>query len=335
MNHNSQQPKKVNFIALQMGILLVTNILLLPQFVHAQKVDNTVSYRQMQSDKYFRINYENDYFAAGDENYTQGYSLELVAPGLSDNPVNKLLFKLKNTENLRGIAFEHVGYTPNSYEKTAIQQGDRPFAAVVMFKNFNISISKETKERLSSHLSIGVMGPTAKGQEIQTLIHSFTGCRVPDGWQNQIENHFIFNYGVDYEKEVIRIKNYFSLQANASAKVGSLFTNATVGFSSTLGLLGNTYESDFSPKKALIYAYFQPLATVVCFDGTLQGSLFQDHSIYTIPGNGINRITTQLNYGIVLQVKSMYIEYSRSNVSKEIKTLYPAGWGGIRLGLLI
>jgi hypothetical protein len=35
----------------------------------------------------------------------------------------------------------------------------------------------------------------------------------------------------------------------------------------------------------------------------------------------------RVNYGIVLQTKKIYLEYSRANISKEIKTLVPAGWG--------
>lgn len=40
----------------------------------------------------------------------------------------------------------------------------------------------------------------------------------------------------------------------------------------------------------------------------------------------------RVNYGIVLQTKKIYLEYSRANISKEIKTLVPAGWGGIKIG---
>lgn len=40
----------------------------------------------------------------------------------------------------------------------------------------------------------------------------------------------------------------------------------------------------------------------------------------------------RVNYGIVLQTKKIYLEYSRANISKEIKTLVPAGWGGVKIG---
>ena len=52
----------------------------------AQKIDNMVSFRDIKSEYYFRINYDNDYFSATDKNYTQVYSFELATPSLSKNP---------------------------------------------------------------------------------------------------------------------------------------------------------------------------------------------------------------------------------------------------------
>ena len=40
--------------------------------VFAQKIDHTTSFKSMPDTGYFRIHYDNDYFAATDENYKQG-----------------------------------------------------------------------------------------------------------------------------------------------------------------------------------------------------------------------------------------------------------------------
>jgi len=303
-------------------------------FAYGQKIDNTASFRELISEKYFRVNYDNDYFAAQDENYTQGYSFELVAPFLLKNPINKLFLHLKNDKRRAGILFEHIGFTPNQYEKFQIQQKDRPFAAVAMIKSFDISMSEESKQRITSHFSFGILGPAAKGKEIQTYIHSLTGDRVPNGWINQIQNHFVLNYGIDYEKELLRFKDYLGIYTNASAKIGNLFTNASVGFTSTIGIINNPYSTS-SSKKVLIYGYMQPLVTIVGYDGTLQGGLIGDDSVYTISSGDVNRIVGQINYGFVFQTKSIYLEYSRANITKEIKTLNPASWGGIKIGFKI
>lgn len=298
----------------------------------SQKIDNMASFREVKGERYFRVNYDNDYFATTDENYTQGYSFEMVSPALLKNPINKILLKHNNSEVRAGVAFEHNGFTPNQYEKLPIQIGDRPFAAAAMLKSFIISLDTMNRTRISSNVSVGIMGPAAFGEEIQTGIHSLTGDRVPYGWVNQIGNHFVVNYGVDYEKEFYRHNNTFAVYGNANARLGTLFTNISTGFTTTFGLINSPYSSQFAHTKFHLYGYIQPLVTLVGYDGTLQGGLVGDNSIYTVPSSDVNRVVGQVNYGIVLQTKGMYLEYSRANITKEIKTLVPAGWGGIKMG---
>ncbi len=300
-------------------------------FVYGQKVDNTASYRAIDSEKYFRINYENDLFVSQDKNYTQGYSLELVLPVLSKNPINRLFPYLNNDERKVGIVFESIGFTPDHYEKLEVQVGDRPFAAVVMLKSFSLSKSKASKQRIASSLSFGLIGPAALGKETQTGIHKLTGDKIPYGWVNQIKNQFVLNYGVDYEKELVSIHNYFGINANASAQIGNLYTNTKVGMNTVFGIINNPYERS-NPEKVLLYGYIQPQLMLIGFDATLQGGIIGDKSIYSIPSSGINRLVGQLNYGLILQFKFIYLEFSGTNISKEIKTLGPAAWGGLKIG---
>lgn len=317
-----------------MKLLLILLFTFSCVLVFGQKIDNTASYREISNENYFRVNYDNDYFAAQDENYTQGYSFELVTKALLKNPINKLFFHLKNDKRRAGILFEHIGFTPDQYDKFQIQENDRPFASAVMIKSFNVSMNEESKQRITSHFSFGILGPAARGAEMQTYIHRIIGDRTPNGWINQINNQVILNYGIEYEKELVRIKDYFGLYSNVSAKIGNLFTNSSVGLTTTFGLINNAYQTA-NPKKVLIYAYVQPLLTVVGFDGTLQGGIFKDESVYTIPSSDVNRIVGQLNYGFVFQTKGIYLEYSRTNITREIKTLNSASWGGIKIGFRI
>jgi len=314
-----------------MKLFLLFSFSLLVALANGQKIDNTSSFRDIQSESYIRMNYENDLFASQDKNYTQGYSFDLVLPILSKNPINYLFLHLKDDKRKAGIAFEHIGFTPKNYDELQIQQGDRPFAAVAMLKSFSISVNEASKQRIASHLSVGILGPAALGKEIQTGIHQLTGDLIPYGWSNQIENSFVLNYGIDYEKELLRIKDNFGLYANASGKIGNLYTNATVGFNTRFGLINNPYQfADLKP--FLLYAYIQPLLTVVAYDGSLLGGILDDRSVYTVPKSEVNKLVGQLNYGIIMQFKSFYIEYSGTNITKEIKTLTPAAWGGIKLG---
>jgi hypothetical protein len=308
---------------------------LVQQFGFAQKIDNLASFRDIKKENYFRFNYDNDYFASTDRNYTQGYSFELVAPYLNRNPVNYFFYKPENVEVRYGLAIEHIGYTPNKYELPEIQIGDRPFAAAIMLKSFMTATNQDKKSRFTSSFNLGVIGSAAFGGEMQEAIHKATGNKIPLGWQNQIKNDVVINYEVGYEKQLIRFQNLFSVQANMNAKVGTLFTNGSVGLNSTFGFINNPFTTTKERNGFKLYGYAQPILNVVGYDATLQGGLFNKQSPYTISLNNIERFTGQFNYGIVLKTKTLYFEYSRSVISKEFTTGNAYKWGGIKIGFTL
>lgn len=313
-------------------LLLLLCLLFFPEINYAQKIDNLASFRNIESQNYFRFNYDNDYFAATDKNYTQGYSLEFVAPGINKNPVNHLFFRTENNNNRYGLALEHIGFTPKNIESPEIQVGDRPFASAIMLKSFVISTNSEKRYRYTSSFSFGIIGPGAFGKEMQVGIHKATGNVIPEGWRNQIRNDVVLNYEVGYEKQLFRYRNFFSVQSNSNLQIGTLFSNASVGFNLVAGLINTPFSSEEEQKKFQLYLYAQPLGKIVGYDATLQGGLISEESPYTIPSEEIERFTGQFNYGIVLQAKRFYLEYTRTSITREFETGNSAKWGGIKLG---
>ncbi|HEY0046382.1 MAG TPA: lipid A deacylase LpxR family protein [Flavobacterium sp.] len=307
-------------------------LLISPWLLPAQKINNTASFRNIASDRYFRFNYENDYFDATDRDYTQGYSFEIVTPWLSRNPLNHLLIKQANSRFKYGLTVEHIGFTPYKYESDQIQYNDRPFAAAIMVNSFLIATDTLHKSRISSSLSIGILGPGAFGGEMQTAIHEATGNDIPEGWRHQIKNDAVINYEIGYEKQLLRFRNNILLQANGKLRVGTLSTGASVGIAAMAGLFSADWDAINSKRKYQIYAYSQPLINVVGYDATLQGGIFNRASPYTIASDNVERFTAQHNYGIILQSRTMYFEYSRSVISREFRTGRAAGWGGVRIG---
>jgi len=315
-----------------MRIKLIWLLFLLPLGLLAQKIDNTVSFRNIEKDSYFRFHYDNDYFAATDENYTQGYNFEIVLPSLEKNPINHLFFKPKDVSTKYGLSIEHIGFTPNNYASELIQIGDRPFAAAIMLKGFTIATDTIRKTRMSQTFSLGLIGPAAFGKEMQVGIHEATGNKIPRGWDNQIKNDVIINYRIDYEKQVYRFNNLFGLQANASAQLGSLFTNVSVGINMQLGILNSAFTNPKNKNNFQVYLYGQPALNVIGYDASLQGGLFNNKSPYTISSHDLERFPAHYNYGLVLKTKTLYFEYTRSAITKEFKTGASAKWGGIRIG---
>lgn len=315
-----------------MRIISIFFFFLCPIIICAQKIDNTISYRAIESESYFRFHYDNDYFAATDENYTQGYSFEVVLQSLEKNPVNTLFFKPSSANKKFGLALEHIGFTPNDYVSKDIQFGDRPFASAIMLKSFKIDTNIEKKFRLSQSLSLGLIGPGAFGKEMQVGIHKATGNKIPGGWDNQIKNDLILNYRIDFEKYLFSCKNLLAFNANGTLQLGTLFTNASVGFNTTIGIVNSPFETVEENRNFQVYLFAQPMIGIIGYDATLQGGVFNGKSPYTISTDNLERFTAQYNYGLVIKTRTLYFEYTRSAITREFKSGSSAKWGGIRIG---
>lgn len=307
-------------------------LLLFPSVFLGQKIDNMASFRDIKSNNYFRFNYDNDYFTSEDKDYTQGYNFELVAPVFSRNPLNHLFISPKKSEVKYGLSLEHIGFTANNIASDQIQYNDRPFAAAIMLKSFSIATDTIQKSRIVSSLNLGIIGPGAFGGDMQTAIHKATGNTIPLGWYNQIKNDVVVNYEISYERQLLNFNDFFSIQANGAIKVGTLFTNASAGLNVTLGLINTPFTAAKNHPKFQLYIYSQPLVNVIGYDATLQGGLFNHNSVYTIKESDLERFTAQNNYGMVLQYRWLYLEYSRTIITREFAYGNPSKWGGIKIG---
>lgn len=298
----------------------------------AQRIDNAASFRDIKSDNYFRFLYDNDFFTATDYYYTQGYTIELVSPMLRYNPINKILPGLPDSETRYGLAFEQTGYTPTDITDDKIRYNDRPFAATIALENFKIVNDTINKSRLISSVTIGMIGPAALGNEIQTGIHKWIDDDIPRGWQYQIKNDIILDYQVSYEKQLIRINNYFAVSGHTNVRLGTLNTKASAGFTVTAGLCNSPFTSYKNKNNFQVYVYSQPFASVTGYDATLHGGVFNSKSAYIIHLRDIERLTLSHNSGIVIQYKSLFFEYSHSLLTREFKSGQPHAWGGFKIG---
>ncbi|MBC7554627.1 MAG: lipid A deacylase LpxR family protein [Taibaiella sp.] len=300
----------------------------------AQVINNLASYTNVNSGNYFRLNYDNDFFSAKDEYYTQGIHLEYVHTRLNKFVVNKALLHPGFTTLKYGIGAEHNGYTPSSISSDSILYGDRPFAAALYFKFFCIAIDAEHQQRLSTALSLGVVGSAAGAQQMQTSIHKWLNNVTPHGWEHQIHNDLILNYEVNYEKKVFSLGNIFLLDAVGMARVGTFSDKAGIGTTAMLGF----FESPFGAqtgnrRKWSIYAYDRPEYDVVLYDATLQGGLFNRTSPYTIAAGDISRVTFQNRFGVAASAGNIRVEYFQTYLSKEFATGTFHKWGGVQLAV--
>src|ERR1700735_1116641 len=92
----------------------------------SQAIDNTVSFRNIDADHYFRIYYENDFFTGTDRDYTQGIYVEKVNPYFRKFILSRLLWRPRKGTEQYGLGIEQDVYTPNHLDVAGILYGDRP-----------------------------------------------------------------------------------------------------------------------------------------------------------------------------------------------------------------
>lgn len=300
----------------------------------AQRVENTPSYSSMNSERYVRLTYENDFFAMSDEYYSQGINLEFAAPAIQKFLLTKLLFRNKHLPSVTGIALEHQGFTPTNLLTGDVLQHDRPYSSSLMLKTFSTVTNPYTNHRLATQLSLGVMGPWAMGKEIQIAIHEkINPDKVPKGWKNQVHNDIIVNYQLEYEQGLL-IKRNFMITGKGGASAGTYNARFSSGFALMGGYFNNPFQFATTRNKNFqIYLYAEPQLNLVLYDATLQGGLFNDRNPYTLGRDEISRFVFQQNAGLVIKINAFTLEYSQTVITREFKTGSPHSWGSIRIAV--
>lgn len=314
--------------------LLYFGLLLLPFTIHAQSINNTLAYKNINSDRYARINYENDFFGFTDEYYTQGMHAEVVAPWVWQFPLSHALLRPRNSHTRYGVGIEHNGFTPSSISSDAILYNDRPFAATLFLKTFAISVDSTRRQRFSATLSTGAIGPVAGGKELQTNIHKALNNITPHGWDNQIKNDVIVNYEVDFEQELLAYRNILSVSANGNARIGSLSDKASAGLTLMLGYFDSPFSNYIVKGNNLrIYGYEHAQANLVGYDATMQGGVFNVSSPYTIDASDISRGVLENRFGFVITYQRLYLEYFQSIYGKEFAQGKVHNFGGVQIAV--
>lgn len=298
-----------------------------------QAIDNTLSYKNINADKYFRLNYENDYFAGSDLYYTQGMHIELVSPWIKKIPVSKLLFHPRYYNIRYGLALEHDAYTPTVIATADKRVGDRPYAGALFLKSFLTATDSILKRRFSATLSYGVIGPAAGTSDMQEEIHRILPRNtIPQGWHNQIRNDIILNYQCEYEKQILQWGNILSVDADVSARLGTLSDKTSTGVTIIFGYIDSLFSRVTSMRSLRFYAYEHAEGSLVGYDATMQGGLFSNSS-YTIPAADVTRLTFHNRFGIVLNYRKINLEYFQSYLTPEFRTGNFHVWGGFQIAI--
>ena len=191
----------------------------------------------------FNFLWENDVVGGTDRNYTNGVELSYLS--VEEHLWNwfragsNVLPGVSNEDHVRvGLSLGQSIFTPDDTEATQPLPDQRPYAGWLYA---GVAVVANRRNELDTWvLNLGVVGPSAYGEEVQNGFHDVIGDADAKGWDNQLEDEF--GYQLLYEHRWRNIggsKHLGPLQADFSPHVGfslgNVATYANVGITLRIG----------------------------------------------------------------------------------------------------
>jgi lipid A 3-O-deacylase len=275
----------------------------------------------------------NDFFFGTDYYFTQGIMLEWVSPVLARSPANFLLPKgPAGGVRTHGMRLHYDGFTPLNINTVRIRFGDRPYAAYFYVSMYRASNQAEKKQRLTTALELGYIGPAAGGKFIQTKIHELAHFTTPRGWDNQVRADAVLGYRVSYEKQLLAAGRVVEGIGTAEASLSTLYTYAEVGGLLRIGHFAPYFANPVvgpTPRASRWQCYGQATVSgrLVGYDATLQGGVFDRSSPYKLAASQVQRTSLHSTGSFVLTHNEMSYSATAVYVGPEFTKGRSHRWG--------
>jgi len=218
-------------------------------------------------------------------------------------------------------------FTPTSIRRDTILRTDRPFAAAFYIGQRSISTNTETKRRLTSTISFGVIGPCALCAEEQRGIHKALNNIEPLGWQFQVANDVILNYGVQLDQRLFRFR-FAELSGGVAAAVGTFRTRAELNMRAEVGLFRSLFDApDTYTRKFRISLFLQGNVRFVGYDATFQGGLFREVDPHVLASSTMERVVLWTEGGMNFRYRGLALSYTKTFITREFSTGKDHAWG--------
>ncbi len=281
------------------------------------------SFSQKKFDKQFNLISHNDLYVSiyYDRYYTNGVFLSY----------NYLSSEKKETlhKKIYSIELGQQMYSPFRASVESLAEHDRPFAGY-LFGSFGVSNFLKNESLLRLNGQIGVIGPSAFGQELMDFVHSFYGFESADGWKYQIQEAFALNISIEYIKS-IGSSNQIDFNWKNKGNSGTVFADLSTGFLTRIGIKSlqsiansiafrsniNNDLSDFN-NETEIFFYVNPMLRLAIYDATIQGSFLNDDSIVTYD---INPLVLATEIGFQFTANRFNFKYAAIHYTKKLKSI--------------
>lgn len=198
--------------------------------------------------------YENDLLAGTDRYYTSGFQFAWRSSSydppawlafLTDRP--SLIFPPGGTPRW-GLAFGQNIFTPADTDRRNPDPLDRPYAGW-LYGTINLT-SYTAREYGSIELQVGVVGPSALGEQTQNNVHDFLNIDRAFGWNYQLKDepgvNVILTRQWRFNSDPVWDDIAIGFVPTVMASLGNVQTYAGAGL---MVRFGNELEADFGPPR--------------------------------------------------------------------------------------
>ncbi|MEO1100431.1 MAG: lipid A deacylase LpxR family protein [Pseudomonadota bacterium] len=199
---------------------------------------------------------ENDLFGGTDRNYSNGLRLERMASEENTFGILKSAARLLpgidvDNQVRQGYALSHVIYTPEDISAVIPDPQDRPYAGWLNVSFTGVAQDRDTQSTVQ--LNLGIVGPSAGADFVQTNWHDLINVNEPRGWDSQLKDE----PGIELIGQRQELVGRYDLPLDMRSDVavhgglalGNVRTYANVGAMARLGFGADSLRSDFSPPR--------------------------------------------------------------------------------------
>lgn len=141
--------------------------------------------------------------ASQDHGYSNGMAVTAVSGDISaqsclgwlDRGVNRYLDWAQPARygpRHRVALLRHDIYTPEDKTRSDLIEDDRPYVGALLL---GVGYFAREGDRLySNQLRMGMVGPSARGEQVQSLVHRIIDVRRPKGWQHQVRDEPVLQW---------------------------------------------------------------------------------------------------------------------------------------------
>lgn len=203
--------------------------------------------QEYQQPRYVQGASENDiyqHWLQSDKHFTNGMHLELAHPFLGNGFSRNFLLGFSSatpTYQDYSISIGQDLFTATNTRIDYIDTADRPYAGILYADYSKVTNDFARGHQMKSHFIIGVQGPTAFGNEVQNTVHDWINNDSVLGWDNQISNGLVLDYGVQFNKLLPLNTSVSEVVWTNRGQVGTIYNYLSTGIRFKVGYFRDSF----------------------------------------------------------------------------------------------